>query len=128
MTSIMERGMTDKERKVLARELDWFSVEFNRASKRPRDLLNEAKQQFTDGKFESSITILQIYLRMPKGMEDNVSAAFHLLGHCYLRLGMADKAQQFFIASISSGYENDWQTLVEVEVDMAVKEGLGVTR
>lgn len=74
MTSIMERGMTDKEvppaqlpdgdaasntnakRKVLARELDWFSVEFNRASKRPRDLLNEAKQQFTDGKFESSST------------------------------------------------------------------------
>lgn len=44
------------------------------------------------------VTILQIYLRMPKGMEDNVSAAFHLLGHCYLRLGMADKAQQFFIA------------------------------
>jgi hypothetical protein len=73
------------------------------------------KKLFLDKKYTLAVRCLELYLSR-RSHVDQVRG-LHLLAHANLSLGELDKARDCFLGCVRLGFEDDWQSLVSLELD-----------
>lgn len=95
-----------------------------------------AKKQYKAEEFEMAASILELLIHEQKRRQVAVQntrlvlSAMHLLGYCFLEQARMqvghnhhaylDKACRCFQSCVHMGYEDDWQLLVQLELDRSM--------
>jgi hypothetical protein len=89
----------------------WLAVQLNRTPE-PFDLYHIGSILYEQGYFGSSAKLLQLYV------DGNGSElpGNHLLGHAEYMLGNIDEAVTQLKKCVNSGFDSDWQLLIELQV------------
>eukprot|EP00823_Brevimastigomonas_motovehiculus_P000388 TRINITY_DN10479_c0_g1_i1.p1 TRINITY_DN10479_c0_g1~~TRINITY_DN10479_c0_g1_i1.p1 ORF type:complete len:283 (+),score=68.78 TRINITY_DN10479_c0_g1_i1:115-963(+) len=93
--------------------LVWLQQKYNRRPE-PIDLFNAGKTLFRMGAFLAASKVLQLYVDS-NGSE---MPGRHLLGYAYYMTGQKVAAVEQLQKCVNSGFDQDWQLLVELLVDV----------
>jgi len=111
MKEIFHAGMSKEE------ILSWFGAKLGR---KPTlvDVYNMAKEFYNVGSYEKAAAVLEVYATLP----GNKLQGLHLLGYSLYMAGSLERSLEMFKACIHEGYDDDWQLLVEIEIEIEAEK------
>ena len=80
-----------------------------------------AKVLYNGGAFGKAATALEAYANLQGGGRPEGT---HLLGYAYYNSGRHQEALSQFLVAVQSGFEQDWQLLIELQIEMEMKSTL----
>ncbi|KAJ3185741.1 hypothetical protein HDU85_001100 [Gaertneriomyces sp. JEL0708] len=95
---------------------DWFQKRLNRPPE-AYDFYKQAREFYQLGSYSRSIVCLREYITLPGA----ATPGRHLLAYCHLNLGEKEKALREFKKCVKEGYQEDWQLVVELTIELESK-------
>ncbi|KAI8911250.1 hypothetical protein DFJ77DRAFT_432542 [Powellomyces hirtus] len=96
--------------------LAWFTTHLSRPAE-AADLYSVAREFHQLGAHSRALACLKLYVSMPAAE----LAGRHLLAYSFLATGDTEKALREFKKCVKEGYHEDWQTVVELTIEMEAK-------
>jgi len=99
--------------------LQWLTLQLHREAE-PRDLYAAGRALYERGRYRGAATLLQLYVD-GEGCE---APGLHMLAYAYFMCEDRRKAIEQAKRVVNSGFDADWQLLVEAQIDVDRADGL----
>lgn len=115
----MTQPYSSTESKIAQQDMYWFCTTFRIRKPQPLDLYVVAKKQYEQGFYHVAVKCMEMYISRKARL---TAPPMHLLGYCHLKNGSLLKAKQCFLAAVHLGFDLDWQSLVQVALDLEAEK------